>query len=66
MLTLLLTSCSSTPPYIHTCPVPRDYSNEYKEELKQEVDKTSKDSKIRDVIEDYSVLVQESKDCWSK
>lgn len=67
MLMMLLTSCNSTSPYIHTCPVSRDYSQEYKTELKREVALAApNNAEIKDVIEDYSVLVQGSKDCWSK
>lgn len=66
MLMTLLTSCSSVPAYIHTCPVPREYSRDYKETLKAEVSQLPSNSEILDVIKDYSVLVQQSKDCWSK
>lgn len=61
---MLLTACSSgTLEYIHTCPVPKDYTAEEKQAAKAEGLLVPKDGMIANMLEDYAVLKQQSLDC---
>lgn len=48
---------------VKTCPVPRTYSPAEKARAKQEAAVLPKDSELDAMIEDYSVLAQQARDC---
>lgn len=64
-LMTLLTACNTAPPYVHTCPVPKQYTDEEKARAKSEAHFLPYHSEIGEMLKDYSVLAQQSRDCWS-
>ena len=65
MLMMLLTGCNTPATYIHTCPVPKEYTQAQKDRAKQEAHLLPPGSEIGEMIKDYAVLHQQAKDCWA-
>lgn len=66
LLTMLLTGCNTVgTQYIHACPVPKEYTAQEKARAKDEARMLPPGSEIGSMLEDYAVLAQQARDCWS-